>query len=113
MSDSNILSEIKKSEAEARKLEQKASVKKDKIISEARKAAQKMIIAVGIEPSSWFYSHYELYDYLYLKKFSIKYGCAILKVANLWGFFFCKKTGRAFMYDRLSIKKSLNYHFLN
>jgi hypothetical protein len=61
------------------------------------KAAQKMIVAVGLEPSDWFYSHYDLYDYLYQQQYSIRYGLAILKVANLWGFFFCKKTGRAFL----------------
>jgi len=61
------------------------------------KAARKMIVSVGLEPSDWFYSHYDLYDYLYQKKYSIRYGYAILKMANLWGFFFCKKIGRAFL----------------
>lgn len=61
------------------------------------KAAQKMIVAVGIEPTDWFYSTYEIYDYFYSKKFSLKYIQSILKIANLWGYFFCKKTGRAFL----------------
>lgn len=61
------------------------------------KAAQKMIVAVGIEPTDWFYSTYEIYDYFYTKKYSLKYIQSILKIANLWGYFFCKKTGRAFL----------------
>lgn len=61
------------------------------------KAAQKMIVSIGIEPSDWFYSSYEIYDYFYSKKYSIRYIQSILKIANLWGYFFCKKTGRAFL----------------
>ena len=61
------------------------------------KAAQNMIVSVGIEPSDWFYSHHAIYDYFYDKKFSLSYIQAILKFVNLWGFFFCKKTGRPFL----------------
>ncbi len=61
------------------------------------KAAQKMIVSIGIEPTDWFYSTYEIYDYFYSKKFSVRYIQSILKIANLWGYFFCKKTGRAFL----------------
>ena len=32
------------------------------------KAAQKMIVSIGIEPTDWFYSTYEIYDYFYSKK---------------------------------------------
>lgn len=49
------------------------------------KAAQKMIIAVGIDPSDWFYSTYDICDYFYHKKFSIRYLNSIISVTNLWG----------------------------
>lgn len=61
------------------------------------KAAQKMIVAIGIEPTDWFYSSYEIYDYFNSKKYSIRYIQTILKIANLWGYFISKKTGRAFL----------------
>ncbi len=61
------------------------------------KAAQKMIVSIGIEPTDWFYSTCEIYDYFHSKKYSIRYIQSILKIANLWGYFFCKKTGRAFL----------------
>ena len=61
------------------------------------KAAQKMIVAIGIEPTDWFYSSYEIYDYFNSKKYSIRYIKTILKIANLWGYFISKKTGRAFL----------------
>ena len=60
-------------------------------------AAQKMIIAIQYEPSDWFYYTHEIYDYVHLKQLSIRYIVAILKMANLWGFFICKKMGRPFL----------------
>lgn len=61
------------------------------------KAAQKMIVSIGVEPTDWFYSSYEIYDYFNSKKYSIRYIQTILKIANLWGYFISKKTGRAFL----------------
>lgn len=61
------------------------------------KAAQKMIVAIGLDPSDWFYSLYDIYDYFYSVGYSIRYASSVLKFANLWGFYFCKKTGRAFL----------------
>lgn len=61
------------------------------------KAAQKMIINLGVEPTDWLYSTYEIYDYFYSIGYSIRYISSVLKFANLWGYYFCKKTGRAFL----------------
>jgi hypothetical protein len=56
-----------------------------------------MIIFVGIEPSDWFYHNDVIYDYFYSKQFSIRYIQKILKLANLWGFFICRKLARPFL----------------
>ena len=61
------------------------------------KASQKMIQTIGYEPSEWFYHTYEIYDYFHTKKYSIRYIHKIIKLANLWGFFVCKKLARPFL----------------
>ena len=61
------------------------------------KSAQRMIAAIGTDPSDWFYDMHRIYDYFYNLKMSPKYTNALIRAANLWGFFFCKKLGRAFL----------------
>jgi len=61
------------------------------------KAAQKMIVSIKVEPTDWYFSTYEIYDYFHSKKYSIRYIQSVIKIANLWGFYFCKVTGRAFL----------------
>jgi hypothetical protein len=63
----------------------------------AWRAAQKMIAALGVEPSEWFYHTSEIYDYFYNQKTSLRYMNSIRKFANLWGFFICKKLCRPFL----------------
>lgn len=63
----------------------------------AWRAAQRMITAIGVEPSEWFYHTNDIYDYFYNQKASLKYMSSILTFANLWGFFICKKLGRPFL----------------
>lgn len=60
------------------------------------RAASHMILAVRHEPSEWFYHVPEIYDYFHEKQFSIRYINAILKMANLWGFFIARKTSKPF-----------------
>ena len=61
------------------------------------KAAQRMIVAIGKEPSDWYYHTLDIYDYFHQKQFSVRYIHSTLKIANLWGFFICKKMGRLFL----------------
>jgi hypothetical protein len=61
------------------------------------RSAQTMIAAIGVEPSEWFYHTNDIYDYFYNRKASVKYLNSICRMANLWGFFICKKLGRPFM----------------
>lgn len=61
------------------------------------KAAQKMIVSIEVEPTDWYFSTYENYDYFHSKKYSLRYIQSIIKIANLSGFYFCKVTGRAFL----------------
>ena len=73
-------------------------------------AAQRMIVAIGTDPSEWFYDTYKIYDYFYHQKMSVSYISSILRMANLWGFFFCRKLARPFLpissprgYERLRL----------
>jgi len=60
-------------------------------------AAQRMIAAVGVEPSDWFYHTLDINDYFHQRKYSVRYIHSTLKMANLWGFFICRKMGRPFL----------------
>jgi len=61
------------------------------------RAAQKMILAIGIEPSEWFYHVHDIYDYFCSRQLSLCYSHSILKVANLWGFFISRKLAKPFL----------------
>jgi hypothetical protein len=60
-------------------------------------AAQKMISTIPVDPTDWFYHTLEMYDYFQRQKYSIRYAQAILRFANLWGFFISKKLGHPFL----------------
>lgn len=60
-------------------------------------AAQKMIATIPVDPTDWFYHTLEIYDYLAQHQYSIRYAHAVLKFANLWGFFISKKLGHPFL----------------
>lgn len=61
------------------------------------RAAQRMIVHLKIDPMEWFERRYEVYDYFYQKRFSLSYTKKILSIANLWGYFICKKLGKAYL----------------
>lgn len=61
------------------------------------RTAQRMIRTIGIPPSEWFEHSYEIYDWFYHQQYSISYLVKIIRLANLWGYFFCKKTGKPFL----------------
>lgn len=67
-------------------------------------SAKKMIYALQIEPSEWFYFSKEVYDYFCQEQISLRHAFSILHFANLWGFFICRKLGKPF----LPIKSHLN-----
>jgi hypothetical protein len=60
-------------------------------------ATQRLVIALGIDPSEWFYVLPEIYDYFCQKQYSIRYTHAVLKMANLWGYYISRKLGRPFL----------------
>ncbi len=60
------------------------------------RAAQRMISAIRHEPSEWFYYVPDIYDYFHEKQYSVRYISAVLKMANLWGFFIARKTAKPF-----------------
>jgi len=61
------------------------------------RAAQRMIVAVNVEPSEWFYHTHKIYDYFHQQKMSLQYLQAVLRVANLWGFYICRKLALPFL----------------
>jgi hypothetical protein len=61
------------------------------------KAAQRVIVAVQIDPSDWLYHTHEIYDYFHRQRYSLRYMKAILKFCNLWGFFISRKLARPFL----------------
>ncbi len=68
-------------------------------------STKKMIYALQIEPSEWFYYSKEVYDYFCQAQISLRHAFTILHFANLWGFFICRKLGKPF----LPIQKPLGY----
>jgi hypothetical protein len=62
------------------------------------KAAQRMIIALKIDPSEWYYYNKEIYDYFYDQKLSISYLTSILSLVNAWGYFICRKLAKPFLH---------------
>ena len=61
------------------------------------KAAQSFVVTIGIDPSEWFFHLPEIYDYFYQREYSIRYTTTVLRMANLWGYFICRKLGRPFL----------------
>lgn len=61
------------------------------------RAAQRMIVAVGVDPSEWFFYTFQIYDFFHSQKWSVKYASAVLKMANLWGFYYARKLARPFL----------------
>lgn len=61
------------------------------------RAAQRMIVGIGVDPSEWFFHTYQIYDFIHAQKWSLRYVSGILKVANLWGFFVSRKMARPFL----------------
>lgn len=61
------------------------------------RAAQRLIVAVGIEPSHWVYHSRQIHDYMINQKMSVRYGNTVLGIANLWGYFISHKMSRPFL----------------
>jgi hypothetical protein len=61
------------------------------------KAAQKMIVALKIDPSEWYYYNKEVYDYFHEQQLSISYTISILSLVNAWGYFICRKLAKPFL----------------
>ena len=79
-------------DAETRKGRRKTSHARSKW-----KAAQKMIVALKIDPSEWNYYNKEVYDYFHEQQLSISYTISILSLVNAWGYFICRKLAKPFL----------------
>ncbi len=60
-------------------------------------ATQKMIETIRIDPWEWFFHMKTIYDYFRSRQLSLYYIHAILRTANLWGFFISRKLAKPFL----------------
>lgn len=60
------------------------------------RSAQRMIVAVGHEPTDWLYFPDKFYEYFCTKQYSLGYALAVLSMANLWGRYISRKLGQPF-----------------
>ncbi len=61
------------------------------------RAAQRMIVAIGVEPSHWVYHRRQIYEYMVSQKMSVRYAQSVLSMANCWGYFISHKMSRPFL----------------
>jgi len=61
------------------------------------RAVQKLLIEVQLDPCDWYDEMFKFYDYFHKKQFSYSYISRILRLTNLWGYFFARKTGQSFV----------------
>lgn len=61
------------------------------------RAAQRMLIAVQLDPVDWYDDCYQFYDYLHKQRFSFSYIRKILLITNLWGHFLSRRLGQSFI----------------
>jgi hypothetical protein len=60
-------------------------------------AAQKLILHLKLDPSEWFDSAFNFYDYFFEKARSLSYISKVLRFTNLWGYFLCRRLGLPFL----------------
>ena len=60
-------------------------------------AARRVIIAVEVDPSKWLDLVDAFSDFFVDKAWSLSYIKKIIRLANLWGHFYCRKICRSFM----------------
>ena len=61
------------------------------------RVAQRMLIAVQLDPVDWYDDCYFFYDYLHKQRFSFSYIRKILLITNLWGHFLSRRLGQSFI----------------
>jgi hypothetical protein len=83
---------LRSRDAETRKGRRKTSHARSKW-----NAAKKMIVALNIDPSEWYYYNKEIYDYFHEQQLSISYSISILSLVNAWGYFICRKLAKPFL----------------
>jgi integrase len=94
---SAILPEVFKREFEARFILGRAPHEDRRNIASHWRTSQAMILSLKIDPSNWFEESLSFYDYFLDKHYSLSYLRKILRLANLWGFYICKKLGKPFL----------------
>jgi hypothetical protein len=83
---------LRSRDAETRKGRRKTSHARSKW-----NTAKKMIVALKIDPSEWYYYNKEIYDYFHEQQLSISYSISILTLVNAWGYFICRKLAKPFL----------------
>jgi hypothetical protein len=83
---------LRSRDAETRKGRRKTSHARSKW-----NAAKRMIVALKLDPSEWYYYNQEVYDYFHEQQLSISYTISILSLVNAWGYFICRKLAKPFL----------------
>lgn len=95
--NTSVLPEIFVAEFEQRFIHSKLTIPENKRKNRttqrftAWRAAQRIIVEIGIEPTNWFYHQDKFYELFFQKKFSIGYTGTVLIYINLWGNFITRK----------------------
>ncbi|MBI3555219.1 MAG: hypothetical protein HY074_03010 [Deltaproteobacteria bacterium] len=58
---------------------------------------QKMIAKIATDPSLWAEENKRIYNYFKSRRSSPEYMSKLLRILNLWGHFYCRKHGKAFL----------------
>lgn len=61
------------------------------------RATQKLIVAIGLDAPEWHYAPEIIYRYFIKNGISPSYCQKILRLLNIWGGWYCRKTGKAFL----------------
>lgn len=61
------------------------------------RAAQKIIVAVNLDPSEWVDASEEFWRQFCQRKYSLSYVQKIMRVVNAWGTLCCRKLGLPFL----------------
>jgi hypothetical protein len=75
----------------------RASPSHRKCLRTAWATARKVIVAVESDPSAWLENSAGFYDYFAGNGWSISYIRRLIRIANLWGHFICRRIGRSFL----------------
>lgn len=68
--------------------------------------ARRVLLAIDLDPSEWCDNPEAIYTYFRNKRYSPDYVQKILRIMNMWGYFYCRKVGTPFY----PVKAPVGFH---